>query len=128
MGEDMFLFLHPDWPSEKGGQIRRACEPGSSAQVCVAEQAGQVVGFATYYLDRGKGIAEIGNNAVHPSRRGQGIGPLMYEYVFERLRQRGVQYVTVHTGLDPAHAPARRAYEKAGFDTQLPEVAYFRKL
>jgi len=86
------------------------------------------VGFATYYVDRGRGIAEIGNNAVEPSCRGQGIGPLMYEYIFEQLRRRGARYVTVHTGGDPAHAPARRAYEKAGFDVQLSEVAYLRKL
>jgi len=128
MGDEMFLFLHPDWPAEKGGQVRRACEPGSTAQVCVAEQAGRVVGFITYYVDTERRTARIGNNAVHPAWQGNGIGPRMYECVFERLRQRGVQYVQVGTGGDPAHAPARRAYEKAGFDTQLPEVTYFRKL
>jgi ribosomal protein S18 acetylase RimI-like enzyme len=128
MGDGMFLALHPDWPAEKGGQVQRACESGSSANVCVAEQAGELVGFITYYIRHDPCVAEIGNNAVHPAWQGQGIGPRMYEYVFERLRQRGVQYVQVHTGGDPSHAPARRAYEKAGFQTQLPEVTYFRKL
>jgi hypothetical protein len=39
-----------------------------------------------------------------------------------------MRFAKVHTGLDPSHAPARRAYEKAGFTTQLPTVDYYRKL
>lgn len=127
MGDALFYSLHPDWQAEKTGQVERACRPGSGAHVCVAEQGGQVVGFATYYANR-SGVGEIGNNAVLPERQGQGIGTSMYAYVFEQLRALGMHHVKVSTGGDPAHAPARGAYRKAGFRIALPGVVYYREL
>jgi ribosomal protein S18 acetylase RimI-like enzyme len=142
MGDDLFAAVHPDWRAEKERQVRRGCASGTSAILAVAQAttsctalAGeearsgstQVVGFVTCYV-LGSGIGEIGNNAVHPDWRGQGIAPRLYEYAFDRLRERGVRYVKVGTGGDPAHAPARRAYEKAGFEIALPGVEYYRKL
>ena len=90
--------------------------------------ANKPVLFRVIEAVRDAGIGEIGNNAVHPDLRGQGIGPRMYQYAFDRLRERGMRYVKVGTGGDPAHAPARRAYEKAGFTIQLPGVEYYREL
>jgi metal-dependent HD superfamily phosphatase/phosphodiesterase len=37
-------------------------------------------------------------------------------------------YAKVGTGLDYAHARARRAYERAGFDIRHEEVTYYMKL
>ena len=37
-------------------------------------------------------------------------------------------YAKVATGLDDAHAPARRAYERAGFDIKVEDVTYYKKL
>jgi ribosomal protein S18 acetylase RimI-like enzyme len=133
MGKDLFAAACPDWPEEKARQVRAACDPpcgpqASHAGVGVAETEGRPVGFVTFYADERSGIGEIGNNAVHPDARGQGIGPRMYQYAFDRLRERGMRYVKVGTGGDPAHAPARRAYEKAGFTIQLPGVEYYREL
>jgi ribosomal protein S18 acetylase RimI-like enzyme len=127
MGESLFQTAFPDWRAEKARQVETACRPGARARVCVAEQEGEVVGFATYYAN-GSGVGEIGNNAVRPDRQGQGIGPQMYAYVFGQLRESGMCYVKVSTGSDPAHAPARGAYRKAGFEIALPEVEYYRAL
>lgn len=127
MGEELFRAVFPDWRTEKACQVEGACRPGGGARVCVAEQDGQVVGFATYYANR-SGVGEIGNNAVHPDWQGRGIGSQMYGYVFEQLRSLGMCYVKVSTGGDPAHAPARRAYQKAGFGVKLPGVDYYRAL
>jgi len=133
MGDDLFSAACPHWPEEKARQVRAACDPASDpqasrAQVGVAELDGRPVGFVTFYADERSGIGEIGNNAVHPDLQGQGIGPLMYQYAFQHLRGRGMRYVKVGTGGDPAHAPARRAYEKAGFTIRLPGVEYYREL
>ena len=134
LGDDLFATAHPHWPQEKARQVRRACSPDSSAIVAVAEmpenggQALRVVGFVTCYAHLATGIGEIGNNAVHPDWQGRGIAPRLYEYVFEQLRERGMRYVKVHTGGDPAHAPARRAYQKAGFGVAMPNVEYYREL
>jgi GNAT superfamily N-acetyltransferase len=127
MGADLFQTVFPDWRAEKARQVETACRPGSGARVCVAEEDGQVVGFATYYANR-SGVGEIGNNAVRPDRQGHGIGSRMYGYIFGQLRALGMRYVKVSTGGDPAHAPARGAYHKAGFGIALPGVDYYREL
>jgi len=128
LGDELFAARCPDWREDKARQVRTACEPGSRARVCVAERDGRIVGFITFYPNEISCIGEIGNNAVHPDFQGQGIGTRMYEHVFERFRALGMRFARVHTGLDPSHAPARRAYEKAGFSIQLPMVDYYRKL
>lgn len=134
MGDDLFFAARPDWQQEKARQVRQACVPDSSAIVAVAQVSecepsiAQVVGFVTCYAHAKTGIGAIGNNAVHPDWQGQGIAPRLYEYAFERLRERGMRYVKVGTGGDPAHAPARRAYQKAGFGIALPGVEYYREL
>jgi GNAT superfamily N-acetyltransferase len=128
LGEDLFAAMYPDWQADKARQVRTACLPENPAMVSVAVEDGQVVGFITYYSNDASHVGEIGNNAVHPDWQGRGIGPEMYHHTFQRLRALGMRFVEVHTGGDPAHAPARRAYEKAGFDVSLPGVTYYRRL
>lgn len=128
MGEALFAAAYPDWRAVKGGQVRRACAPGSGATVSLAELGGEVIGFVTFYADAASGIGEIGNNAVHPYWQGLGIAQRLYQHAFDNLRARGQRFVKVSTGGDPAHAPARRAYERAGFDIALPTVVYYRAL
>ena len=48
--------------------------------------------------------------------------------MFDKIKNEGMIYATVSTGLDDAHAPARRAYEKAGFDKALENVRYYKEL
>lgn len=128
MGEELFGLLHPDWRAEKADQIRRGCDPQYGGGACVVECEGRIVGFATYYPKAKTRVGEIGNNAVHPDYQGKGIGTRMHEHVIERLGGLGMRFVEVGTGGDPSHAPARRAYQKAGFDIAIPAVTYFRKL
>jgi ribosomal protein S18 acetylase RimI-like enzyme len=95
----------------------------------VTEIGGQIAGFITFFvINSDRGLGEIGNNAVHPDFQGRGLGKRQYERVFEELRLKGVAIVQVTTGLDDAHAPARHAYEAAGFDKELPKITYLRKL
>ena len=126
-GEDLFALACPNWQEAKARQVRTACEAPEQANVCVAELDGRVVGFATCYA-KGSGVGEIGNNAVHPGFQHRGIAQRLYARAFERLEALGMRFVEVSTGGDPSHAPARRAYEKAGFEIRLPKVTYYRKL
>ena len=128
MGEEIFRTLYPDWRARKAEQVRRGCAADGGVHARVAEIDGRVVGFVTFHVDAGSGVGEIGNNAVHPDSQGQGIAQRMYAHVFEAMRALGVRVVKVQTGGDPGHARARRAYEKAGFDVQLPSVTYYRTL
>jgi ribosomal protein S18 acetylase RimI-like enzyme len=128
MGDELFATACPNWQAEKGRQVRHACEPDSPALVCVAERDGEVVGFVTFRADERSGIGEIGNNAVRPDCQRQGIATALYRHALDRMRALGMRFARVGTGLDPSHAPARRAYEKAGFDVELPSVTYYRRL
>lgn len=129
LGDELFELQYPDCFGSKKHQILTVCEPESPGVVLVAERAGDVVGFVSYYTDAPRpGMAEIGNNAVHPDFQRKGIAHALYGEVLRRLRHEGFRFVKVFTGGDPSHRPARRAYEKVGFDTALPGVEYFQRL
>ena len=128
LGDPIFTHLHPDWRQEKKQQIRQACKDKHAAAVLVAEIHNQIVGFATCYTKPQIKLGEIGNNAVHPDYQNRGIAQALYAEVFDELRRRGIQIVMVGTGLDSSHAPARRAYEKAGFIHNIPGVEYYKTL
>ena len=87
-----------------------------------------VAGFISYRVVEATKTGVIGENAVNPEIRGKGIGPKMYEFVLNKMREEGLLFASVHTGLDDGHAPARRAYEKAGFKANLPSINYYQKL
>lgn len=126
-GDELFALVVPDEATCKGEQVRGQCQR-SPEGVLVAEQDGRVVGFATFRMDPQAGAGEIGNNAVHPDVKGKGVAQQLYAAILDRCRAAGLRYARVHTGLDEAHGPARRAYERAGFGIRHEEVTYFTLL
>jgi ribosomal protein S18 acetylase RimI-like enzyme len=128
VGDDVFRKLYSNWEENKMGQVSKAFEQNPACML-VTEIDGQVAAFITFYvINPAAGLGEIGNNAVHPDFQGRGLGKAQYGRVFEELRAQGCGIVQVTTGLDDAHAPARRAYEAVGFDLELPKITYMRKL
>lgn len=101
---------------------------GSEWELYVTEVAGAVVAFVAVRLDAQTRVGEIGLNAVHPDHAGQGIGTTMYRFALQRMKKTGMTAAMVATGGDPSHAPARRAYEKAGFAARIPSVWMCRLL
>ena len=97
-------------------------EPDSGWELYVAELTGVVVGFVSVQLNEETSVGEIGLNAVHPNHAGAGFGTAMYDAVLIRMRQAGMRVATVSTGGDASHAPARRAYQKAGFTVGIPSI------
>ena len=109
----------------KGREIEHfAAETPENIFIC--EENGRIVGFITFVMSGGVGI--IGNNAVDPECGLKGIGQQMYRAVLEHFRKCGLKSARVTTGLDYAHAPARRAYERAGFARKLESVTYYLDL
>ncbi|MET7508731.1 hypothetical protein [Streptomyces albidoflavus] len=51
----------------------------------------------------------------------------VYASFADWMKGAGVRLVSIWTGGDPGHAPARRTYEKAGY-TALPLVRYYQAL
>ncbi len=125
LGDELYNPLFADWQEGKKEEVRVSL---SSGRGYVAVCDGEVLGFISYVVNSDAKVGTVGVNAVSSSARGMGIGPKMYEFILAKMREEGMLYATVHTGLDDAHAPARRAYEKAGFVKNLPSVNYYQKL
>ncbi|HEU4535403.1 MAG TPA: N-acetyltransferase [Polyangiaceae bacterium] len=105
---------------EQARLLATICAGGHHVWVLTANDA--VAGFVTFTADPAKRVGEIGLNAVHPDHAGRGLGAWMYGRVLARLRELGCEVATVGTGGDASHAPARRAYAKAGFGPTIPSV------
>lgn len=123
LGQELHDDLMGDWEEKKAESVINQIGKGQSFVALVGDR---VVGFAGYRLDGQCGV--ISNNAVDPEFRGRGIAGLLYAKCLEEMRKAGMKYARVHTGLDDGHAPARRAYEKAGFQKNLPSVMYYQEL
>jgi ribosomal protein S18 acetylase RimI-like enzyme len=113
---------------EQAELLEKLVDPDSPDQVFVTETEGKIVGFVSMSLDHRNSTGEIGLNAVHPDHRDQGVGTRLYEFVLQQMREAGMAAATVGVGGDPSHAPARRAYEKAGFGPTIPNLWMYRSL
>ena len=128
VGEAIAALAFAQADDEQAKLLDGICGPDSGHQVLVVEAGGAIVGFVSFTLDTEKRTGEIGLNAVHPGHAGRGIGTDMYEHAMARMKELGVALATVSTGGDPSHAPARRAYEKAGFGPSLPSLHFYKLL
>ena len=128
LGEDIYNLAQAREDEAQGALLASLLAPASCWEVYVADRTGVVVGFVSLRLHLDTQVGEIGLNAVHPAYAGKGIGTAMYEFAITRMKEAGMRVATVATGGDASHAPARRAYEKAGFTVQIPSVWLCRKL
>ena len=127
LGPEIFSIVYPDWRATQRGHIVGFLDnPGVS--VWVAELDGKAVGLVVYELKRESRTGEIQFLAVHPDYQSRGIGTALSALALERMREAGMVLAVVATGGDASHAPARRAYEKAGYTAALPSVRYYHKL
>jgi GNAT superfamily N-acetyltransferase len=131
VGERIYSIALATADREQAELLTGLCDAGSAHQVLVAtmdEKDDAIIGFISFSLNVEKRTGEIGLNAVHPDHAGRGIGTSMYEFVLARMKENGMALATVGTGGDPSHAPARRAYEKVGFDRALPSLFLYKVL
>jgi GNAT superfamily N-acetyltransferase len=128
LGDDVYQLAQAPEEVAQAGYLSSLLEPASAWEVYAVELAGIVVGFVSVQLNRDTLIGEIGLNAVHPDWAGSGIGTAMYDFAVERMREAGMRVAVVSTGGDDSHAPARRAYAKAGFNVGIPSVWLCQKL
>jgi ribosomal protein S18 acetylase RimI-like enzyme len=128
LGDTLYALVQAREDAAQQDLLVSLLAPESGWEVSVAEVAGTVVGFVALQLNHETHVGEIGLNAVHPQHAGQGIGTSMYDFAVARMTEAGMQAATVATGGDASHAPARRAYAKAGFTVQIPSVWLCRRL
>lgn len=125
LGEEMFNVFYSGWKETK---YKRVYEGLTSERGYIALIENKVAGFIFYIVDELTKTGIIEENAIANEFRGLGIAHKMYDFVFDKMRGEGMVYAMVSTGLDDAHAPARKAYEKAGFDKGIGNIRYYKEL
>ena len=126
LGSELYKLVYPDWKSLQRNLVL-SFYTNEKINVWVADVEDKPVGLIAYQLqDEDKtGIIEF--LVVDPKYQNDGIGTRLNEFVLGKMKDAGMQTALVGTGGDESHAPARRAYEKAGF-IALPSVWYFKSL
>ena len=127
LGPAIYTRIWPDWRVCQREAVEAFCRDPGNRVVLVAEVDGTVVGLIVYQPQAAGSTAEVVFLAVHPKYQNRGIGARLNERALEEMRLAGAKLAVVETGGECSHAPARRAYDKAGY-TALPLVRYFKEL
>jgi GNAT superfamily N-acetyltransferase len=126
LGREIYRRIFPDWLASQADGVAKVCRE-HLATTWVAVTNNEPVGFVAVVLDHNTRSGEIEMLAVDPPHQRRGIATSLIAYSVDRMRAAGARVAAIGTGGDPGHAPARRAYEKAGF-TPLPLVRYYKAL
>lgn len=86
----------------------------SGVRLWVATDGGVIVGTVAL-AELVPGHEELKSMRTEPLRRGQGIASSLLDYALADARGRGVDRISLETGAMEFFAPARRLYERAGF-------------
>ncbi len=78
----------------------------------VMEDNAEIIGYIIWTEDILSGVARVINIAVTPTRRQQGNGRTLMQFVFERLREAGMSTVLLEAR--ESNYAARHLYEKMG--------------
>ena len=90
--------------------LRRMLADGRHAML-LSEEAGELLGYVWYEFVLDEGY--VGNLAVAPERRRQGVGAALAEAMIADAARRGLAFLTLE--VRQSNLPARRLYERAGF-------------
>ena len=130
LGEAVYRHLFPDWSAHQAAAVERVLRD-EAMHTWVADVDGRPVGFVSVVHHGPEydepNSSEIEMIAVDPEHQRRGIAADLITFAVDRMREHGSELAVIGTGGDPGHAPARAAYEQAGF-TPLPLVRYYKKL
>ena len=127
LNPDVYQEFYPDgWGVSQEEAVKAVCAEAAT-RVWVAIEDDAAVGFVAVRLHSESKMGEIYMIAVDPDYQGRGIATALTDFALAWMRSQGMTIAMVETGGDPGHAPARRTYEKSGFDL-LPLARYFKKL
>ena len=126
MGADIFDLQVGDWRVAQSNAVIDACAD-NDVEVWVASEGAVPVGFTALRFHSPDRMGEMSMIAVDPDFQRRGIATALIGRALARFREKGMTTAMVETGGDPGHAPARRAYESAGFRL-FPVARYFTSL
>lgn len=125
MDPAIYQHFYPDWRQCQKESVESVCDD-PNAKVFVAIEEGEVAGFVAIYF-RSETFGEIYMIAVDPAFQKRQIGRALTDFASRWMCEQGIVVAMVETGNDPGHAPARKLYEKSGYQL-LPAARYFKYL
>jgi GNAT superfamily N-acetyltransferase len=106
--------LPPAWDPVRAEEALVEAIEGVSSTVLVAEHRGELLGFATAYLDLNSvrfGLrCWVEDLAVSPEHRSQGVGRALLDAAKQWARERGATHLELDSG--EARSDAHRFYER----------------
>ena len=124
LGSQLFARFYPNWRAQQSEAVAEAL---GANPTWVALVDAEVAGFVNVVFDDAEKSGEIFMIAVEPDLQRRGVASALTELALSEMKRRGATLATVATGGDPGHAPARKAYEAAGF-VPFPQVLYAKLL
>jgi len=128
LGTELFKKIFPEWEKAKANAMEPYFKNDKSKRAFTVNIDDKIAGFITCELNYSRKIGTICNNAVNPDYQGKGIGSMMHDFILELFRKEGMTAAAVATMDEDAYIPARKAYEKAGFNKKLKRLTYYREL
>lgn len=127
LNPDVYQEFYPDgWRVSQQQAVAEVCAD-ENIPVWVAIEDEVAVGFVAIRLQAASKMGEIYMIAVDPQCQRRGIASALTDFALERMKEAGMTIAMVETGGDAGHGPARRTYEKTGFNL-FPVARYFKKL
>jgi ribosomal protein S18 acetylase RimI-like enzyme len=127
MGEAIFANQHAAWREAYRSEIPALHDPEHHKHIAIAEADNAITGFVAWNIDPARKNAQISHLAVAIDHRRDHLGTALCEHAFAHMRSLDTEVVTIGTGGDDFHAPARSLYESLGC-TKLPVAVYYRQL
>jgi GNAT superfamily N-acetyltransferase len=123
----VYRSFYPDgWQARQVGDVSAILD-AEPQNVDLALVEDRLAGWVCTRLHPEDRMGEVFVLAVDPRHQRRGIGTALMQHSFGRISAAGMGMAMVETGDDPGHAPARAAYEAAGFE-RWPVARYFKDL
>lgn len=123
VGDIVFSHRHGNWRSDYRRQLAGLHDPGNGKFAAVAWMDDRIVGYIGWIITPAEQHGEIDILAVAKPFRRLGVAQKLAEHATDHMAANGMAVISVGTGGDDFHAPARAFYESLGF-TPFPTVNY----
>ncbi len=126
MGPEKYREYYPDWRVSQQEAVESVCE-NEQMPVWTALDGGTPIGFVGVKTHADEDMGEVYMIAVDPEAQGHGIAARLMEIAIEWMKGKKLTMAIIDTGMDSGHAPARRAYEKLGFE-MWPVARFYKNI
>lgn len=127
VGQEIFENQHHDWRGDYHRDLATIHDPEKQKYAVVAEDHGDLAGFTAWTVDPERRSGEVQYVAVRTAHRRSHLATELCEHAFASMRAAGIEVVTIGTGGDWFHTPARQLYSSLGM-TPFPNVIYYKAL